>query len=523
MRTLRRGAEVVWALLVLWAGSAAASPEGIAHPPHDYYVRDTTGQLSSATLNTLNTLARGVDLTGVGQIGIAVVPTTEGLVPRTYATRLFNAWGIGHRGADDGILLFVALSDHKAEIVLGTGLERTGRVTSADTDAVMRDQVVRNFKAGQPERALIDGTRALAALLERQASTAAPSVPAPAPAPAATVSPEATARVMGLLSGQSVPDRSPRSWTIDLADQPPPAAVRQALEKVGNGAYADGKLSFFFLWFDSDHPSAPALCSSLHDALAPHHPRLALLCRDRLTGSLAVQVDGVDSRAPKMREAASRVTAAFDAMDPDRLADAAQLLVGYGEHGLPLRSAQEVFDDVYHHNPLSFFFGGGSFFVFGLFGLLRWNRFRSRTCQHCGRARQLLSATAELSHLSQAQRREQEVGSVDYDVWWCGVCHDVWVNHNTSWFSRYSRCPQCNSRTRQSSTSTLEYATEWSTGLVEVKEWCANCNYQNRYTRVTSRLSSSSDSSWGSSSSSSSSSSSFGGGSSSGGGSSGSW
>ncbi len=111
------------------------------------------------------------------------------------------------------------------------------------------------------------------------------------------------------------------------------------------------------------------------------------------------------------------------------------------------------------------------------------------------------------------------MGPIDYDVCWCGVCRTVLVRDTTAWFSSYSRCQGCRNRTLHSSSTTLQYATEYSEGWVQVDESCAHCNYRNSYTRHTARLTRRSSSS----SSSSSSGSGFGGGSSSGGGSSGSW
>ena len=53
---------------------------------------------------------------------------------------------MGHAGNDDGVLLFFALDDRKSEIVLGRSFPASATST---TDAVMRDQVVANMKAGR--------------------------------------------------------------------------------------------------------------------------------------------------------------------------------------------------------------------------------------------------------------------------------------------------------------------------------------------------------------------------------------
>jgi uncharacterized membrane protein YgcG len=192
--------------------------------------------------------------------------------------------------------------------------------------------------------------------------------------------------------------------------------------------------------------------------------------------------------------------------------------------GIPARPMGEAIARGIERNKGMVEFGGAGGIVLGLFLFRRWNRKRVRTCEHCKNARQLLGDAAEDQHLNTAQMTEESVGSVDYDVWWCGRCDDVLVLRYGAIFSSYSSCPECNARTKTSSTTTITRATEYSGGLQQIDESCANCSYRNSYTRTTARIqrSSSSSSSW-SSSRSSSSSSSFGGGRSSGGGSSGSW
>jgi uncharacterized protein len=150
--------------------------------------------------------------------------------------------------------------------------------------------------------------------------------------------------------------------------------------------------------------------------------------------------------------------------------------------------------------------------------LKRWNRKRTRRCEKCQNPRQLLGEEVEDKHLDSAKQTEESVGSVDYDVWWCGRCQDVLVLRYGAFFTSYSDCPQCNAKTKRSSTTTETSATEYSCGSERIDETCANCSFTNSFTRTTAMLSSSS-----SDSSSSSSDSSFGGGDSSGGGSSGSW
>ncbi len=163
---------------------------------------------------------------------------------------------------------------------------------------------------------------------------------------------------------------------------------------------------------------------------------------------------------------------------------------------------------------------GGAFSAVGaLFGFGRWRRRRPRRCPNCRAAMKRLREAEDDEYLEAVKQLEERIGSVDYDVWKCAACAGRMVLRYPRWFSRYRPCPQCGNRTCSSNAVTQVAATTSGSGLEEVTEVCAFCNFRHVFTRTIPRISASSSSS-GSLSSSGSSSSSFGGGSSGGGGSS---
>ncbi len=52
----------------------------------------------------------------------------------------------------------------------------------------------------------------------------------------------------------------------------------------------------------------------------------------------------------------------------------------------------------------------------------RYRRYRPRACSKCGTQHILLNETLDDAKLSEVQRLEEAVGSVDYDVWYCPAC-----------------------------------------------------------------------------------------------------
>jgi uncharacterized protein len=156
--------------------------------------------------------------------------------------------------------------------------------------------------------------------------------------------------------------------------------------------------------------------------------------------------------------------------------------------------------------------------------LVVWRAKRPPRCPNGHGPMQRLSQDAEGAKLSREERLEEELKSVNYDVWVCAQCSEsIVIPHNT-WFTSYRRCDHCGRRTSLATSKTLIPATQLNEGLVEVTTDCRNCGAHDVARHVTPRLptpsSSSSDSGFSSSGSSGGSSggSSFGGGSAGGGG-----
>lgn len=496
--------------VVLSGVTAFAAPADLRPPPAGHWALDVTGKVTAATLANLDAIAQDVESSGAGQLGICVTNSTGGKAPRPFATEVFNRWGVGHHGANDGILLFVALGDHKAEIVLGDG----ARLTSAQTDVVMQFDLVPRFKRGAVDEGLLAGATSLARLMKL-----------------AVVEARVDETLQAYVKRERMfPERSPRSWVVDLTGGLS-ASNRAELELVANDAYTENAGRLFYLLVEStaSQPTLEALARVfLAQVKVLSSQPVGVVAWDRTSRQLALVLPDQVTRTPYdvawVRSRERELSAHASRMQMEGMVQAGHLVTTLLSHGVPPRPTEEVLAEAIDQHSWSIS-GFGLLGVIGSFvGFRRWNRRRSRTCEGCHQPRQLLLSVAEKKYLDPGQVKEESLGSVDYDVWWCGRCDDALVLDYSALFTSYGRCPQCGRKTKQSQSSTVQYATEYSGGLVQVDESCANCSYKNSYTRTTARLSSSSssssDSSWGSSSSSDSS---FGGGSSSGGGSSGSW
>ncbi|MGE5580525.1 MAG: TPM domain-containing protein [Bacillota bacterium] len=112
-------ASAVLASMVL-PGLAWAAP---TYPEAKGNVNDFAGVLTPTDKANLDALVQSLlDQTGA-VFAVAVVDSLEGESPEVYAVKLFEKWGIGEKGKDNGLLLLIAMEERETRIEVGYGLE----------------------------------------------------------------------------------------------------------------------------------------------------------------------------------------------------------------------------------------------------------------------------------------------------------------------------------------------------------------------------------------------------------------
>lgn len=160
----------------------------------------------------------------------------------------------------------------------------------------------------------------------------------------------------------------------------------------------------------------------------------------------------------------------------------------------------------------------GSSLVALFYNLRKFMRFGPHGCSKCGSKLVLLPETEDNSKLTEVQKLEEQLGSVDYDVWFCPACLNSDTIQYVATFSSFVKCPNCQNMTAKETRTTVRSATRSSTGLARINGNCVHCKHTYVRNEVIPRISSSSGGSGGGGGGGS-----FGGGSSGGGGSSRSW
>ena len=145
-----------------WGGFVwAKEPNYPDHPQG--YVSDFARVISAQDKDLIASLAQGLEEKTTDQMAVVTINSTQPDTIEGYAVELFKRWGIGHKGKDNGILLLVAVQDHKVRIEIGYGLE--GTLPDVISNKIIRDIMVPSFKSGQYSTGIKNGAVAIASVI----------------------------------------------------------------------------------------------------------------------------------------------------------------------------------------------------------------------------------------------------------------------------------------------------------------------------------------------------------------------
>jgi uncharacterized protein len=111
----------VCVLLAIAAGNLRAVDWKSLHPQG--YVSDFAGVLDAQSKPALESYCASVERSTGSQMALVVVPSLEREPIEDAARTIFDAWGIGHKGKNDGILLLLAVADRRSHLLAGAGVK----------------------------------------------------------------------------------------------------------------------------------------------------------------------------------------------------------------------------------------------------------------------------------------------------------------------------------------------------------------------------------------------------------------
>lgn len=329
------------------------------------FVSDPDSHLSRAAIARADSILGSVWRSTSAEPVAVIVSDLGGADIDNYATDLFEAWGIGKKDTDNGLLILISVDDRKAALRTGRGMEIA--LTDARCGRIIRNIIAPAMKNGDIDAAVVNAAAAASAIITD------------------------------------------------------PAHADDLVSQYANNAAAK-KDNFF------------------HDYL---------MAGIIIFLGMAVVAAVVSAR--------SRGLERHERYEKLRRLKLPYLVITVGFLGIPVLS-------------------------YLLLLLLMHHARRARTlCPNCNRRMRLIDEVHDNDYLTPAQDREENIGSVDYDVWHCDECGTnrilPYINHNVP----YKVCPVCGSRAEvEESNVVLSQPTTSAKGIGEKTFYCKNCNKRRR-------------------------------------------
>lgn len=131
------------------------------------WVSDFAGILAGPNKLSLDGVSNGLERRSSAELAVVTVASLQGRAPQAYARALFNRWGVGKKGKNNGVLMLVAPNERKVWIEVGYGLE--GILPNDRVAGIINRDILPEFKRGDYPQGMLNGAIALAAAMEGRA------------------------------------------------------------------------------------------------------------------------------------------------------------------------------------------------------------------------------------------------------------------------------------------------------------------------------------------------------------------
>lgn len=389
-------------------GGYVSNPDGIISEAQAQALSDRIAQLKSSTGN---------------EVGIALVETIGDQTPKTFATDLFNLWGIGKKGQDNGILILLVMDQRRIEIEVGYGLE--GTLTDIETSWIIENHMIPLMRSRDADGALHSALSQLQTVFT---------------APGALMIPDSEGNYTHNLAARlayGVETLNPQTVI--------PVSVFALLGFIG--------LSIFLNVLRS------------RTGFQRKGFLIALIAFIGLAILACVAV------AFFIAEARTQGIILFALLNSINLV-------------YLLRKRPDAVSHFIHgkSNELPQSLGSSAFFHWTSLALVAWRlglKAKKKVVKPAGF--EMVSEDAEGPYLSKAQEYEERLGSVEYDVYLNPETNDVQLKKNVLPLAKYDTCKECGTKSEtEDSRRVLVNATYDSSGIGEKTMLCYFCKAERR-------------------------------------------
>lgn len=152
--------------MILLLAAFARAAETPIPPAPTRWVTDTASFLSPEAARSLDARLEAYESSSGHQLVVYIAKTTGGVPIEDWAARAFEAWKVGRKGIDDGLVLFIMSEDRRLRFEVGYGLE--GQVPDATASRIITEVILPRIQAGDQDGAVIAGIDAAARVASGQ-------------------------------------------------------------------------------------------------------------------------------------------------------------------------------------------------------------------------------------------------------------------------------------------------------------------------------------------------------------------
>jgi uncharacterized protein len=123
------------------------------------FVSNPDNILTAGQIAELNAMIQAVEDSATAQIAVVMLQSIGTEVPKEFATELFNLWGVGAKGKDNGLLILFVMDQKRIEFETGYSIEQI--LTDGNCYQIQQDYMIPQFKEGNYGQGILDGVKVI--------------------------------------------------------------------------------------------------------------------------------------------------------------------------------------------------------------------------------------------------------------------------------------------------------------------------------------------------------------------------
>ena len=163
------------AVFLLMTLAFVARAEPIPVPKLTGHVVDLTGTLSADERARVDAKLTEFEAKRGSQVVVLLVPSIGTEVIEDFSTRVTDAWQLGRKGVDDGVLFVIAKQERKMRVHTGRGVQ--GTLTDVLAKRIVADIVSPRFRTGDFAGGIDEAVDAIMKAIEGESLPLPPSKP----------------------------------------------------------------------------------------------------------------------------------------------------------------------------------------------------------------------------------------------------------------------------------------------------------------------------------------------------------